>query len=303
MNPSSVLSDSLHQATKTVAESLAAAVSHPSSEQGEGFDFNELLHHLYDAREVEIPFGHIELPLFPPLHVAGMTIDLSITKHVVFVFVAALVVAGAAIGAARSIRRTPVPHGFSNLFETFVVFIRDDVVLPNMGKAGLAYMPYLLTTFFFILVMNLLGLVPFGATPTGNLSVTAALAAIAFVMIQVTAIRAQGLKHYLAHLTGGVAWWLWPIMIPIEILGLFTKPFALCMRLFANMTGGHIVLLSLLGFIFIARSYLFSTVPVAFVVAINLLELFVAFLQAYIFTMLTSLFMGLGIPQESHAEH
>lgn len=287
----------------TLQQTATTAAVTGAPEHAEGFDFNELLHHLYDTREVEIPFGHIELPHFPPIQIGGMTIDLSITKHVVFVVIAAVLVACVAIVSARSIRRNPVPHGFSNLFETLVEFIRDEVVLPNMGKAGLKYMPYLLTTFFFILVMNLLGLVPFGATPTGNLSVTGALAAIAFVMIQVAAIRAQGLKHYLAHLTGGVAWWLWPIMIPIEILGLFTKPFALCMRLFANMTGGHIVLLSLLGFIFIARSYLFSTIPVAFVVAINMLELFVAFLQAYIFTMLTSLFMGLGIPQESHAEH
>jgi F-type H+-transporting ATPase subunit a len=120
-------------------------------------------------------------------------------------------------------------------------------------------------------------------------------------MIQASSIRAQGLGHYLAHLTGGVHWALWPIMIPIEILGLFTKPFALCIRLFANMTGGHIVLVSLIGLIFIFKSYIIAAAPVGFVVAINFLELFVAVLQAYIFTMLTSLFMGLGMPVEAHA--
>jgi F-type H+-transporting ATPase subunit a len=133
-------------------------------------------------------------------------------------------------------------------------------------------------------------------------SVTGGLAIIAFVMIQASAIRAQGLGRYLAHMTGGVHWALWPIMVPIEILGLFTKPFALCVRLFANMTGGHIVLVSLIGLIFIFKSYLIAIAPVGFVVAINFLELFVAVLQAYIFTMLTSLFMGLGMQSEGHGE-
>jgi len=186
----------------------------------------------------------------------------------------------------------------------FVVFIRDEVVIPNMGKDGIKYMPYLLTTFFFILIMNLLGLIPFGATATGNVSVTGGLAIIAFIMIQAAAIKKQGLGRYLAHLTGGVHWALWPIMIPIEILGLFTKAFALCIRLYANMTGGHIVIVSLIGLIFLFRSIWIAPIPIVFAVGINLLELFVAFLQAYIFTMLTSLFMGLGMQAEHHeAEH
>jgi F-type H+-transporting ATPase subunit a len=190
--------------------------------------------------------------------------------------------------------------------EVFIVFIRDEVVIPNMGSNGLVYMPYLLTTFFFILVMNLLGLIPYGASATANVSVTAGLAIIAFVMIQVAAIRSQGIGHYLAHLTGGVHWSLWPIMIPIEILGLFTKPFALCIRLFANMTGGHIVIVSLIGLIFLFQSYIIAIAPAGFVVGIMFLELFVAFLQAYIFTMLTSLFMGIGMQGEhggGHEEH
>ena len=152
--------------------------------------------------------------------------------------------------------------------------------------------------------MNLLGLIPYGASATGNVSVTAGLAIIAFFMIQISAIRAQGFGHYLAHLTGGVHWALWPIMIPIEVLGLFTKPFALCIRLFANMTGGHIVILALIGLIFVFKSLAVAPVSVAFALGIYMLELFVAFLQAYIFTMLTSLFMGLGMQTESHGhEH
>ena len=184
--------------------------------------------------------------------------------------------------------------------EVFVVFIRDEIAVPNMSKDGLQYLPYLLTTFFFILTMNLLGMIPYGSTSTGNINVTAGLAIIAFIMIQVAAIRSQGFGHYLVHLTGGVHWALWPIMIPIEILGMFTKPFALCIRLFANMTGGHLVIISLIGLIFLFKNIFIVPVPIAFALGIGMLELFVAFLQAYIFTMLTSLFMGLGI-QAAHA--
>ncbi len=296
----SAVADTLRQTTPALSDSLKAV---QAAEHGEKFDFNHLLEHLYDSRELEIPFGHVELPHLPPVHIGGLTIDLSITKHVFFLLLAALLLMIGAVYASRSIRRSPVPSGFANLIEVFVVFIRDEVVLPTMGAAGEKYVPFILTTFLYILIMNLLGLMPFGASATGNISVTAGLAFVAFIMIQVAALRAQGLKHYLAHFTGGVAWWLWPIMIPIEVLGIFTKAFALCMRLFANMSGGHIVILALLGFIFLAKSFLFAPIPVIFVVAINLLELLVAFIQAYVFAMLTALFMGLGMPAEEHGEH
>lgn len=297
-----IIPDTLQHAFKALPDSTHVVAGAAAEHSGK-FDFNRLLEHLYDSKELEFPGGHWALPHFSPVHIAGLTIDFSVTKHVFFLFFAAILLIVLAIYAARRIRKDPVPTGFGNLMEVFVVFIRDEIVMPNMGHAGLKYMPYLLTTFFYILIMNLLGLIPFGASATGNISVTAGLAVIAFLMIQFAAIRAQGLKQYLAHLTGGVAVWLWPIMIPIEVLGLFTKPFALCMRLFANMAGGHIVLLSLLGFIFIAKSYYFAPIPVLFTLGINMLELFVAFLQAYVFTMLTSLFMGLGMPQESHGGH
>jgi F-type H+-transporting ATPase subunit a len=247
----------------------------------------------------------VHLPQFDPIHIGGLTLDISITKHVVFLWVAAALLIILMAIAARSNTKNRIPKGWGNLVEIFVKFIRDEIVVPNMGTAGLRYMPYILTTFFFILIMNLLGLIPYGSSATGNISVTAGLAAIAFIMIQVAAIRAQGFGRYLAHLTGGVPVFLWPIMIPIEILGLFTKPFALCIRLFANMTGGHLVIVSLFGLIFLAKSYAVGVTTVAFVVAISFLELFVAFLQAYVFTMLTSIFMGLGIQagHEAHGEH
>jgi F-type H+-transporting ATPase subunit a len=295
-----LLADTLKRAVGAVSDTVHAAASQGAPAHAEKFEFSHLLGHMRNSSEIDFPGGHLELPHVPPLHLGGLTIDLSITKHVFFMLLSALILVIVAVYAARKNRRSSVPTGFGNLVEIFVVFMRDEIALPTMGKAGLRYLPYLLTTFFFILIMNLFGLVPYGATATSNVSVTAALAFIAFVMIQVAAIRAQGLKRYFAHLTGGLHWMFWPIMIPVEVLGLFTKPFALCMRLFANMNGGHIVLLALIGLIFLFRSLIMAPVSVLFSVGISALEIFVAVLQAYIFTILTALFMGFGLQPEGH---
>ena len=290
------IGDSVH----VVADTARVAVAHDEG----GNLFTNLLKHVQDSHQLETPFGHIDLP-----HIYLFGIDMSITKHVVFLWIAAVVLIIGLVLVARKNKRQIVPTGFGNLVEVFIVFVRDEIVIPNMGHGGIKYLPYLLTTFFFILLMNLFGLVPYGASATGNVSVTGGLAVIAYVMIQFAALRAQGVAHYLAHFTGGVHWLLWPIMIPIEILGTFTKAFALCIRLFANMTGGHIVIVSLLGLIFVfgkispTIGYAVSIPSVLFTLGINFLELFVAVLQAYIFTMLTSLFMGLGMQAEAHEEH
>jgi F-type H+-transporting ATPase subunit a len=290
--------------TTTASDTTVSHAGTHSGEMSAKEIFEYLFHHVEDDVKMEVPFlGYVNLPQFPPVEIAGFSIDLSITKHVVFLWIAMAILCVLAITAARKNARDVVPRGFGNLVEVFVVFIRDEIVIPNMGHGGVKYMPYILTTFFYILIMNLLGLVPYGSSATGNVSVTAGLAVVAFIMIQVSSLRAQGLGHYLAHLTGGVHWALWVIMIPIEILGLFTKPFALCIRLFANMTGGHLVIVSLLGLVFIFNSYPVAITASLFVVAINFLELFVAFLQAYVFTMLTSIFMGLGIQAGGHDGH
>ena len=287
----------------SLTDTLHAAGEAAGHGESAGAMFTELFEHTHDSPDLHLPFLHVDLPQFAPIHIGDMTIDVSITKHVVFLWVSAILLLLVMASAARKNRKSRVPRGMGNLIEVFVVYIRDEIVVPNMGKGGLRYMPFILTTFFFILVMNLMGMIPYGASSTGNVNVTAGLATIAFVMIQFSAIRSQGFSHYLAHLTGGVHWALWPIMVPIEILGLFTKPFALCIRLFANMTGGHLVIISLLGLIFLFKTFFIVPVPIAFALGINLLELLVAFLQAYIFTMLTSLFMGLGIQAgEAHAE-
>jgi F-type H+-transporting ATPase subunit a len=295
------LVDTLKQAGASSVDTVQAPVTHAAAEHAEKFEFGHLLGHLHNSTAIEFPGGQVDLPQFPPIHLGGLTIDLSMSKHVFFMLLSAVVVAAFAIYAANRNRRSIIPKGIGNLFEIFIVFMRDEVALPNMGPGGLKYLPFLLTLFFFILIMNLLGLIPYGATSTANISVTAALAFVAFIMIQAAAIREQGVGQYLAHLTGGVHWSIWPIMIPVEILGLFTKPFALCMRLFANMNGGHTVLLALIGLILLFRSFMVAPLSVAFSVGVMMLELFVAFLQAYIFVMLTSVFMGFGI-QSEHGE-
>lgn len=278
---------SIAQSSHSLSDSLTSSVEKENI-------FGELLHHVRDASDIEIPFlGHIHLP-----HAELFGIDFSPTKHIVFLWLAAVILIVLLTVAARKNLKNKTPKGLGNLVEIFVVFIRDEIVLSNMGPAGLRYLPYLLTTFFFILVMNLLGLLPYGASPTGNVNITGGLAVIAFVMIQFSAIRSQGIGHYLSHLTGGVHWLLWPIMIPIEILGLFTKPFALCIRLFANMLGGHMGILAIIGLIFVFKSFVVAPISIGFVLALTMLEIFVAFLQAYIFTIITALFMGLGMQQE-----
>jgi len=253
-----------------------------------------ILHHVQDTNVVDLwPLGHINLP---NLHLFG--IDFSITKHLLMMWIVCVILV---IIFKMTLRRQgPVPSGFSNLLETIVVFLRDEVILPAVGESGKRYLPYLLTVFFFILFCNLLGLLPYSATATANVSVTAGLAIISFCMIQYGGMREHGVWHHLKNLVPpGLPVWLLPIMIPVEIMGQLTKPFALCIRLFANMTAGHIVILSFLGLIAILKSLVIAPVAVGFALFITILELFIAFLQAYIFTLLTSLFMGMAI----HPEH
>jgi len=261
---------------------------------------NWIIHHVSDSREIDLqPLTTIHLPQFPPIHVLGLTIDLSITKHVVFLWVAGLILILILGIAARNNSRSRVPHGIGNFIDLILVFIRDEVVLPTIGKDGIRFLPFFLTIFFFILTCNLLGLLPYGSTATGNVSVTAGLAGISFLVIQGAGIWKHGLIGYLRGLVPpGIPIFVLPVMIVVEFIGLFTKPFALCIRLFANMTAGHIVILSLISLIFIFKSVAIAPVSIAFALFINLLEIFIALLQAYIFTMLSSLFVSLSVHQE-----
>jgi F-type H+-transporting ATPase subunit a len=246
--------------------------------------------------------------LWPDIHVGPLTLNLSPTKHVVFLFLAAFVVSAILIGAARAHRRhthaVGRPRGFAAGVEAMVLYIRNEVILPNVGHHGNGFVPYLLTCFFFILTANLLGLVPYGSTSTGNIAVTASLALMTFVTTEVAGMRTLG-SHYLST----IFYWnkdlpmvmrvvMLLIVSPVELIGKITKPFALAIRLFANMTAGHIVLLAFIGLIFTFQSYAVAVAPVAMAIALSLLELMVAFLQAFIFTLLSSVFIGLI--RESH---
>jgi F-type H+-transporting ATPase subunit a len=251
---------------------------------------NMILEHILDSDRLEFPpFGEVVLP-----HIHLFGIDLSITRHVVMMWLASLILIVVAVIAARMQRSGSGRLG--QVAESVVVFVRDELAIPNIGHHGARYVPYLLSTFLFILFCNLLGLVPYGAATTGNISVTAALAIMAFVMMQMAGIKEYGLVGHFKHLVpAGVPVWMMPIMVPVELIGMLAKPFALCIRLFANMMGGHVVILSLLGLIFIMGSWFVVPISVGFVLFINILELLVAFIQAYIFTMLTSLFIGMSV--------
>ena len=274
----------------------AATGAHAAAESahgaGEGMSNEVILHHLLDSNTFEFLFMEFHLP---QIHLFG--IDLSITKHVLMMWVAGLLlIAGFTLPFRK---RKMVNKGFANFLEMLVVFVRDEIVYNSLGKKeGDKVMPYFLTVFFFILTCNLLGLVPWGATATGNVSVTAALALCSFILIQLKGMIKQGfVKYYLNLVPKGIPVFVIPIMIPVEIIGLFTKPFALCIRLFANMIAGHAVILSLLGLMFIAKVFLMP-LPLVGAVVISLLEIFIAFIQAFIFTLLTALFVSLA--QHAH---
>lgn len=241
-------------------------------------DFLEILeHHLLDhVISKGIVMGSWSLP---------------VTKHALMLWGAAgLLITGLSI---LTFRWPVVPTGLRNALESFVVFIRDEIVIPNAGEEGLAYLPYFLSLFFFILVVNLLGLVPGASTATGNISVTAALALCTFGLIQVAGIRKFGLFHHIKnYIPHGLPVWLIPLMLPLEIIGLLTKSFALCIRLFANMIAGHIVILAFISMIFMFGSLLVAPASVAAAIGLAILEVFVAFLQAYIFTLLSAIFVG-----------
>lgn len=234
------------------------------------------------------------------------TLDLSVTNLVVFQWIGMLVVLTLFFVAGRRYRRDPLapPRGIQNALEAIVVYIRDEVVRPNLRSERLVrrFMPYFVGLFTFILVLNLIGLLPGMHTATGAIGTTAALAITAFLVINGLAIGEIGIKGWLHHLLGGAPVYLAPIMVPIEILGLFTKPFALTVRLFANMSAGHIILLSLIGLIFYFRSIFVAPMSVGFSIFIYLLETLVCFLQAYIFTILTAVFVGLALGDHAH-EH
>jgi F-type H+-transporting ATPase subunit a len=283
-----------------------------SSDDGP-FSISEMVfHHTGDAHELDFaPFGTIHLPQWEPIHLGPLTLDLSPTKHVVFLFITAfltfLLLKLAANGVEKARKDGRAPKGFAGFMEMMVLWVRNDIAIANIGKEmGPTYAPLIMAFFFFILIANLLGLVPFGASVTGNLAVTGALAVITFLTIEIGGMYKLGFKGYMGtifphipgmHGAGGMV--MTVAMAPIEILSKFVKPIALAIRLFGNMLAGHFVILSLFGIVFLFGAlpgiaiWPISIVTAAVVLGVMFLELIVAGLQAYVFALLSAVFIGL----------
>jgi F-type H+-transporting ATPase subunit a len=228
-------------------------------------------------------------------------LDISITKNVAMLFINAAVLLAVLLAVARGYKRNAgkAPRGIQALIEPVVVFVRDEIVKPNIGPKYERYLPYLLTLFFFILFGNLLGLLPGAGNLTGNIAVTLTLATLTFLITNFSGNRA-----YWGHIfwTPGVPLLLRIVILPVEIIGVFTKPFSLTVRLFVAITAGHIVLLSLICLAFIFQSIAVGLVSSVIVLFINLIELLVAGIQAYVFTLFSALYIGMAIT-EHHDEH
>lgn len=224
-------------------------------------------------------------------------LDFSITKTVLMVVVTALLMIFIFGGIARSYKNSLVPTGAGKILEPLILFIRDDIAKPNIGAKYQKYMSYLLTIFFFILFLNVFGLLPFGINVTGNIAITAALAIFTFFITQFTAN-----KNYWQHIfwMPGLPLPMKIVMMPIEIIGMFIKPFALLIRLFANMTAGHIVIMSLIAMIYVFKNVIAGVAFPFLTFVLYLLEILVAFLQAYIFTMLSAVYFGMANEEHHH---
>lgn len=226
-------------------------------------------------------------------------LDVSITKNVAMLLINSTLLLVVLVAAARGYKRNAgrAPSGVQSFIEPIVVFVRDEVVKPNIGHRYERYLPYLLTLFFFILFGNLLGLLPGAGNLTGNIAVTATLAFFTFIITNVS-----GNKSYWGHIfwTPGVPLPLRLVILPVEIIGIFTKPISLTIRLFVAITAGHIVLLALISLAFIFQSITVGLMSSVIVLFIDLIELLVAGIQAYVFTLFTSLYIGMAVEEHDH---
>ncbi|MFV1986252.1 MAG: F0F1 ATP synthase subunit A [Gemmatimonadota bacterium] len=312
MNPSAYrslaapFSGLLSRVQEHAAEAADVVQEHGAEEWGT----ETMIHHIVDAPEWDLePFTTIHLPEFPAFNIGGLEVDLSITKHVLFLMIATVLTIVTMFAAARAASRLDhgvrAPKGLLNTIEVFFLYLRDEVVMANIGRGGEKFVPLVLTLFFFILYANLLGLVPWGSTPTSNIMVTSALAIIALIVIETAGFVALGPAGYartIFFLPPGLPGWLKPvvllIMTPVELIGKFSKIVALAIRLFANMIAGHFVLLALLGLILTYGALtpvgvIATTGALSLGLFVMFLEIFVAFVQAFIFAMLVSVFVGL----------
>ncbi|MFK7755508.1 MAG: F0F1 ATP synthase subunit A [Flavobacteriales bacterium] len=232
-------------------------------------------------------------------------LDLSLTKNVMMIIITSILMFLLFRGLGRSYAKNGgIAKGVGRFMEPIVLYIRDEIAIPNIGeKKYMKYMPYLLTVFFFVWFLNLFGLTPLGVNVTGNIAVTAALALITFLLTNFTGTKDYW-KHIFDPLGDAMPWiakiWLYLILWPIEILGVFIKPFSLLIRLYANMLAGHTVLMSLIALIYVSNLFVGDVLAFGLSFAISLIELLVALLQAYIFTMLSALYFGFAAEEHEH---
>ncbi len=275
--------------------SVLMASSDKAGEHGVTEDHgNPLIHHLTDS----------SVFVFDKVHLGSLELDFSFTKHFLLFWLAGLIIF--IVLAIFYDKKKTVQTGFiANVIEKFVLFIREDIVKPNISHGYDKMMPFFLTIFALIFTANYLGMIPYSASSTGNLSVTTGLALISFFTTQIMGVKENGLVgHFKGLMPGGIPAFVIPILLPVEIIGMFTKPFALAVRLFANMTAGHAIILSFLLIGWTGgevQEWNFwvsiGTVPAA--IFIGLLEVLVCFLQAYVFTLLSAIFIGASM----HPEH
>jgi F-type H+-transporting ATPase subunit a len=267
-----------------------------SSERGlevfSSHNFYDEHHNVVEYNGYKLEHNHITLN-------GASVLDISITKNVAMLFInaALLLIVFTAVARGFNKNKGKAPKGIQAFFEPIVVFVRDEIVKPNIGHHYEKYLPYLLTLFFFILFGNFLGLLPGAGNMTGNIAVTLTLAVFTFLITNFSANKA-----YWGHIfwTPGVPLWLRPVMIVVEVIGIFTKPFSLTIRLFVAITAGHIVLLSLISLAFIFHSAYVGGAASLMVLFINLIEILVAAIQAYVFTLFTALYIGMATAEHEH---
>jgi F-type H+-transporting ATPase subunit a len=287
----------------------AAADTIPVSAETKG-SADMIMPHIVDSKHLELPWFkewkewnyEVTLPTWN-VHIGNRVVDMGPTKHVVFLAIAGLLtcalVVGLAAAHARHSRRAGRPEGFAAGFEALILFLRNEVFLKALGgHGGRAYAPFVLTLFFFVAFCNLLGLMPWGSTPTANLAVTGTLALITLLVVEIAGMKALGAGYFNTII-------FWPhdvplliripvsaILSPIELMGKLTKPFALTMRLFANMVAGHVVLLAFVGMAMAVGVIGWGSLALIMATLMMFMELFVALLQAFIFAMLAAVFIG-----------
>jgi len=269
-----------------------------SSERGlESFsssNFYDEHHNIVEYNGYKLEHGHISL-----VGSEASVLDISITKNVAMLLINAVLLISVFLAVAKGAKKNAgkAPKGIQSFFEPIIVFVRDEIVKPNIGHQYHKFLPYMLTLFFFILFGNLLGLLPGSGNLTGNIAVTLTLAVLTFIITNV-----KGNKGYWSHIlwTPGVPLPLRIVILPVEIIGIFTKPFSLTVRLFVAITAGHIVLLSLICLAFIFQSVAVGLVSSTIVLFIDLIELLVAGIQAYVFTLFSSLYIGMAIADHEH---